>query len=212
MLTEPELDAQIDDWRSTTDYAPAEPAPELMTFQQQILRALAQGAPWNGGLLPLSFQPTPYRVQVKDSAFFAASALECLQLPALLGETIDVNAVCPSNGSAIHLTVTAQGVKSHDPSGCVMSVAVIGQAARDGAGCLVDLRALDRQLTRFFSSAEAAALWLVPYPNVEILQLDRAWHLAAELACLQHDPRISDPTLTTRNNQPDHGQASPLTD
>ena len=33
---------------------------------------------------------------------------------------------------------------------------------------------------------KAAALWLVAYPNVEILQLDQAWRLANELAG-QHD-------------------------
>lgn len=186
MLTEPKPDTQSDSWQSTADYAPVYLSPELLAYQQQILRALAQGGSWNGGLLPLSFQPTPYRVQVKDSAFFAASALECLQLPALLGETIDVTAVCPSNGSAIQLTVTAQGVTCHEPAGCVMSVAVIGQAARNGASSPAAIQDLNRQLTRFFSSAEAAALWLVAYPNVEILQLDQAWRLANELAG-QHD-------------------------
>ena len=178
MLTEPKLDPQVDGWQN----APDEPSPELLAYQQQFLRALAQGEPVKDGFLPLSFQPSPYRVQVKDSTFFAVSALECLMLPALLGEAIDATAVCPSNGAAIHLTVTAQGVTCHEPPGCVMSVALIGPRAGNGASGLGDLRDLNRQLTRFFSSAEAAALWLVPYPQVEILQLDQAWRLAIKIA------------------------------
>ncbi|MGD2078384.1 MAG: hypothetical protein PVH18_08375, partial [Chloroflexota bacterium] len=45
-------------------------APALLMYQQQILRALAQGISWEGGRLPLSFQPSPYQVRVKDSSFF----------------------------------------------------------------------------------------------------------------------------------------------
>jgi hypothetical protein len=188
LLTESNLDTQNNsrleheaEKRTITQSAPA-----LLMYQQQILRALAQGISWEGGRLPLSFQPSPYQVRVKDSSFFATSALECFQLPFLLGETAHVSAVCPSNGSAIQLTVTTQGLTSQDPPGCVISVAVSGQMALDGcaqlANSLTDPEKLIRQLTRFFSSAEAAALWLVAYPSVQIFELDQAWHLAAELA------------------------------
>lgn len=188
MLTGTKLDAQIADWREQEAENPvaAQATPDLLTVEQRFLRALAQGASWEGGRLPLSFQPSPYQVRVKDSNLFAASALECLQLPFLLGETIHVTTVCPSDGLAIQLTITDQGVTSHDPSGCVMSMMVSGQMTLDEpaqlAAILADPQKLIRQLTRFFSSSESAALWLVAYPNVVILQLDQAWRLAAALA------------------------------
>jgi hypothetical protein len=187
MLTEPTPDTRIDDRREpdAISYSGAQPGSESLTYQQQFLRALAQGMPWKGRRLPLSFQPSPYRVRVKDSNFFAASALECLQLPALLGEDVDVTSICPSDGSAIHLTVTTQGVGSHDPPGCVVSVALHELPPGNGSSCLAnnltDPRNLARQQTRFFSSAEAAALWLVAYPNVAVLSLDQAWRLAVDL-------------------------------
>ena len=129
-----------------------------------------------GGRLPFSFQPSPYRVRVKESSFFAASALECLQLPVLLGEAVEVESICPSNGSTIRLTVTGLGVTSHDPAGCVMSLAV-------------------PSLTRFFSSPETAALWLVAYPEAVILRLDQAWQLAIDLTT--HQQRPDGATATT---------------
>jgi hypothetical protein len=186
MLTEPKTKTPVDGWqgRETTGTAAAMPMPELVEYQQQILRALAQDSSWLGGRLPLSFQPSPYRVRVKESAFFASSALACLQLPALLGAAIEVETFCPSNGLAIHLAITDQGVTSHDPAGCVMSFTDVGQASRQSSA---------QQLIRFFSSAEAAALWLVAYPNVEIVQLGQAWRLAARQHWL--DRAAATPTL-----------------
>ena len=153
-------------------------APELLLYQEQLLRALAQGTPWPGGRMPLSFQPSPYRVRVKESSFFAGTALDCLQLPALLGETIQVETVCPTNGRAICLTVTGEGVANCDPPGCVLSLVTPGQMPGSPTASPDDRLKQARQLTHFFSSAEAAALWLVPYADVDILDLDQAWRLA----------------------------------
>ena len=133
------------------------------------------------GRMPISFLPTPYRVRVNESRFFAPTALDCLRLPALLGETIEVESICPSNGTVIQLTITGQGVTILDPPGCVMSVAAPGMAPANAAGNLDDPHSLTRQLAHFFSSPEAAALWLVAYPDVAILDIERAWQLVNDV-------------------------------
>jgi hypothetical protein len=189
MLTEPKLDSLINGRREqgAANYRETQPITDLLAYQQQLLHALAQGGLWMGSRLPLSFQPSPYRVRVKESNFFAASALECMQLPLLLGEGIEVETLCPSTGSTIQLIITDQGVARQSPRDSVMSLAVTGQTSAEPPMSLADLLNLARQQTRFFSSAEAAALWLVAYPDVQILQLDQAWRLATSLAVRRHE-------------------------
>jgi hypothetical protein len=168
--------------QQATPHAPVHPVSELLIYQGQMVRALAQGTPWAGGRMPLSFRSSPYRVRVGESRFFASSALDCLRLPALLGEAIEVASICPSSGRAICLIVTEQGVTRQDPPACVMSLAAPRITLNHLHNSPDGSRGEARDLSRFFSSPEAAALWLVAYPGVELLNLDRAWQLANDVA------------------------------
>ncbi len=163
-------------WRRRQSAAsvPVHPPAELLAYRDEIVRALAQGTSWAGGRVPLSFRSSPYQVRVGESHFFAPSAVDCLRLPALLGESLEVTSVCPSSGQTICLIISEQGVTRRDPPGSVMSLA---SSSISPGRPFDDPRDEDRQLSRFFSSPEAAALWLVAFPGVEILDLDRAWRL-----------------------------------
>ena len=174
MLTGNELDTFVDWWQAQATGV----SPELTAYQDQVLHALAQGTPWAGGRLPLSFQSSPYRVRVNESRFFAGSALDCLQLPFLLGGAVTVESTCPSNGQAIRLVIASQGVTCCDPPGCVLSLVMPGLMSRGAAEGLDDPGNMIRQLSHFFSTAEAAALWLVAYPEAAVLDIDQAWRLA----------------------------------
>lgn len=177
MITEPELETLINrllQVRPATNRG----ASGATTGQDQFLYALAQGTDWSAGRLPLTFQPSPYRVQLKESTFFAASALDCLRLPVLLGDTVTVESTCPSNGTMIHLVITSQGVTMCDPQDSVLSVVIpaasIATLAQELDGPVEPIR----RLVHFFSSAEAASLWSVAYSDHAVLNMEQAWRLA----------------------------------
>lgn len=184
MLSKLKRNIAIDEWQRPQAAVghQAHSVTELLAYQNQMVRALAQGTPWAAGRIPLSFRPSPYQVRVGESRFFAPSALDCLRLPALLGESIEVTSVCPTNGQAICLIITEQGLGSHEPSGCVMSL--VGPRMLPGRmfDRCDDSSNEERQLTHFFSSREAASLWLVAYPGVDVLGIDQAWRLVNGIA------------------------------
>ena len=131
--------------------------------------------------LPISFQATPFNIRVKDSTFFAASALACLSLPALFGETAQITTICPTYGLEIKITVTQDGITTSDPMDCVLSVMVPGKRPGSVYDSIIRSMDLANHLMRFFSSAAAASVWLVAYPGVTILAMDDAWQLAMAL-------------------------------
>ena len=192
MITEPELETLIN---RLLQLQPAKNggASESTNGQEQFLYALAQGTDWSGGRLPLTFQPSPFRVQLKESTFFAASALDSLRLPVLLGGTVTVESTCPSNGTMIHLVISSQGVTICEPKDCVLSVVVpatsIANLAQEPDGPVEPIR----RLVHFFSSAEAASLWSVAYSDHAILNLEQAWRLANLAALGQYRPNLTSP-------------------
>lgn len=181
MVTEADLDTLIFLWQRKV--AADRASPDQAAFTRQLLLSLGQGTPLPDGQMPISFRPTPYRVSVRDSFFYGRSALACLYLPALLGEPVCLETICPAYGSAIQLSVSQKGVTANDPPDCVLSVAVPGMTP----GCAIsgedEPDGAAHQLTRFFSSAEAAALWLVAYPGVAILNINQAWRLVNVIYC-----------------------------
>jgi len=154
---DPGLDELIRHWRQTAGNIQIPPS----------LSALNDPA---GPASPLSLKATSYSIRVRDSRLYSPSALACLYLPAHLAEILFITATCPTYGSEISLTVTPTGVSASDPAGCVLSLVLPGE--KDGQA---------KELMRFFSSSQAAAIWLVPYPDVLILDIHQAWRLAMGL-------------------------------
>ena len=120
--------------------------------------------------VPISLKPTPYLIRTQDSIFYALSPLGCLRLPLSIKETVHVESTCPTNGSKINLTVTQNGVDTSETPQCVMSIATPWIESNN--------KISDKQVSRFFSSAKAASLWLAPYPDVTVLDIEQAWKYA----------------------------------
>ena len=100
-----------------------------------------------------------------------------------------VESRCPSNGTMIHLVITGGGVTICDPLDCVLSVVIPTANIATLSQNLDDVEPI-RRLAHFFSSAEAASLWSVAYPEHAILNMDQAWRLANLAAFGQNRPNL----------------------
>ncbi|MBW2233737.1 MAG: hypothetical protein JRG92_22745 [Deltaproteobacteria bacterium] len=78
----------------------------------------------------LTTRETPHRVRVAEKELYAWCALDTLFIPGLLGETADVESLCPISGEAIRLRVTPGSVESCDPSDAWLSVFLPGGSSR----------------------------------------------------------------------------------
>ena len=151
------------------------------------MRLPERGRPWQQGFsrqasplestAPLSLEQTPFRIRILESVLYAWSAVSCLVIPSLLMEKVGVDTRCPATGGEIKLFIAPEGIQSADPAGCVLSIAPPNySAARAPVGEPSSAIGANRVM-RFFSSRQAASMWLIPYPDVKILNLDEAWRL-----------------------------------
>jgi alkylmercury lyase len=63
----------------------------------------------------LSLIPTAHRFTVGEHQLFTWCAWDTLFLPAMLGESADVESTCPVTGRGVRLTVDPNGVRHFDP-------------------------------------------------------------------------------------------------
>ncbi len=60
--------------------------------------------------------PTAHRFRVNGQHLYSWCALDALFLPGLLGETAEVESICPTTGAAIQLTIAPDGVRAYSPA------------------------------------------------------------------------------------------------
>ena len=71
---------------------------------------------------------TPHRFRVKGRDLYAWCALDALFLPGLLGETAEIQSICPTTGEEIRLTVSPEVEAEYSPPDTVLTIVVPGAA------------------------------------------------------------------------------------
>jgi hypothetical protein len=136
---------------------------------------------------PLSLQRTPFQIQIRESILYAWSAVGCLAIPALLEEKIKVGTICPATGTPIELHLAPGGVDSILPDECVLSITSPSYGADRFLQHADSSTTLANRVMRFFCSRQAASLWLIPYPGVEVLNIFEALRLAEAAFVVSYD-------------------------
>jgi alkylmercury lyase len=121
--------------------------------------------------MALTQKPTPHRFRVEGRDLYAWCALDTLFLPALLGQTAEVESACPITRRNITLTVTPEKIEACNPPEVALSI-VTGECCTPGpqgdfCGQIF-----------FFTSQDAAEAWIGERSGMEILSAADAFTLA----------------------------------
>jgi alkylmercury lyase len=121
----------------------------------------------------LTLVPTRHHIHIKDNDLFAWCAFDTMLIPALVGDTADIESPDPLTGEIIHLTVSPFGVKEFNPATTVLSMVVSGA---ESTGPESDFCSQ----THFFSSQESAEQWQEDHPDVTIMTVEEVDELIHE--------------------------------
>jgi len=119
----------------------------------------------------LSLTPTAHRFTVAGRQLYTWCAWDTLFLPAMLGQSADVESTCPVTGSDVRLTVDPNGVRRLDPRPLWVSfppAATTSTADITGTFCCH---------VHFLATPAAAEHWLSQHPEGTVLDLDDAYEL-----------------------------------
>ncbi len=122
----------------------------------------------------LTLRPTPHRFQVDDRMLYTWCALDALMYPSVLGREVRVESPCAATGVAVRATLTPDSVMAVSPADAVVSLVIpaAGQEVRQ-AFC---------NDVHFFSSAQAARVWLARHSGAVVLPVAAAYELGRLLA------------------------------
>jgi alkylmercury lyase len=121
----------------------------------------------------LTQNATRHCIDIDGRALFAWCAFDCLFLPGLLGRTVAGQSTCPTTDAPIRLTVSPDGIESHDPATTVMSFVIPDETARRE-----NLRQVFCAHINFFADRGAADNWLAAAGEGWVLDLETAFTLA----------------------------------
>jgi alkylmercury lyase len=119
----------------------------------------------------LSHTPTAHRFTVGGRLLNTWCAWDTLFLPAMLGQSADVESTCPVTGSDVRLTVDPNGVRRADPQPLWVSfppATTTSTADITGTFCCH---------VHFLATPAAAEHWLNRHPEGTVLDLDEAYAL-----------------------------------
>jgi len=119
----------------------------------------------------LSLRPTAHRFTVDGRQLYTWCAWDTLFLPAMLGQSADVESSCPVTGSGVRLTVDRSGVRQADPQQLWVSfppAATTSTADITGTFCCH---------VHFLATPAAAEHWLNRHPEGTVLDIDDAYEL-----------------------------------
>jgi alkylmercury lyase len=119
----------------------------------------------------LSILPTPHGFAVAGQQLYTWCAWDTLFLPALLGQSADVQSTCPVTGAEVRLGVTPDGVGSADPKALWLSFPPLGSAS------VADITGSFCCHVHFLAGRAAAARWLSDHPRAAALTLEDAFEL-----------------------------------
>jgi alkylmercury lyase len=131
----------------------------------------------------LTLNPTPHRFRLDGQQLYTWCSLDAIFMPGLLGKTAEVESTCPVTGEAIRLTIAPDGIVASSPEQAVLSITIPGVSCAADDSCSPNKTGPQSDACNqmhFFSSREAAEIWLVDHPGVVIFSLDEAFLLAKE--------------------------------
>ncbi len=130
----------------------------------------------------LSLVPTPHCFQVNGHALFTWCALDALVYPVILQQAAQVASRCPVTGGMVRLTVTPEGIKDLEPPSAIVSLVLPERAA-----VCRDVRGTFCHQVHFFSTPEAASLWLAQHPGAFLLSVEDAYQLGRLVAHYRYE-------------------------
>jgi alkylmercury lyase len=124
------------------------------------------------GLLGLSVQPTPHRLNAGASSAYTWCAWDTLFIPRVIGADITVASHCPVTGTPVELRVSPEGVSAMSPDEVMVSFLAgshaTGECGLAGACC---------SHIHFLSDTAAARRWLASQPAGLVLTKEEARQL-----------------------------------
>jgi alkylmercury lyase len=120
------------------------------------------------GFWGLTAQPVSKHVlRINGQTRYAWCAWDCLFIPGLLGESVQVSSVCPQTGDPIELIVSPRSVEQVKPLSTVLSMLL-----PEVDDCRQDVIASFCHFVHFFKNDEAARKWAATRPGTRIISLD----------------------------------------
>lgn len=124
------------------------------------------------GFFGLSVVPTSHHLTVEGRRLWTWCAVDTLFIPELLGARAEVESRDPEAGQTVHVTVSAAGIESADPSGVVLSMNS-PQTWEVTSACRIMASAC--HFISFFGSRAAGERWQTKHPETVLLTLDEAF-------------------------------------
>ena len=131
--------------------------------------------------MALTLKPTDHKFVVDGQELYAWCAVDTLFLPGLVGETADVESICPATGERIRLRISPTGIESVEPRDTVVSVVIPGTSAACEPGQAKGAGSASCQSMNYFISREAAERHLGADSDVAILDVQEASQLAQKV-------------------------------
>lgn len=125
----------------------------------------------------LSLIPTPHRMWLGGNALYTWCALDTLMYPVLLGQTAQVESVCPVTETVIRLTVDPTNLVQLEPAEAVVSIVVPPYS--DTCCCT---RGDFCNQVHFFSAPDAATAWQRLHPEGFVVPVAEGYRIGQQLA------------------------------
>ena len=132
------------------------------------------------GVMGLSLNDHPHQFTVDGVALKTWCAGDTLFLPAMIGQTADVESASPQTGETIRLTVSPDGIVSTDPAGLALSV----PAEDPGQLTTAELAAIWGTFCHhifFFASVDEGQRWAAERDNIEIYPVEDAYQFVTAM-------------------------------
>lgn len=125
------------------------------------------------GFWGLAARPVSKHVlRINDQTRYAWCAWDCLFIPALLGESVQVRSVCPQTGDPIELIVAGDSVEHVRPATTVLSMLLA-----DVDDSRQDIVSSFCHFVHFFKDEEAARKWAASRAGTRIITLHQGLEL-----------------------------------
>lgn len=132
------------------------------------------------GIMGLSLNDYPHRVQVNGVVLSAWCAEDTLFLPAMLQQTASVESHSPISKEKIRLTVSPQRVEAIRPTSAVMSIVVVDAKEESMASVHAIWMTFCNHIL-FFASREEAEQWAAGRSNIAVVTVDEGFDLGRQL-------------------------------
>ena len=125
------------------------------------------------GFWGLTAQPVSKHIlRINGQSRYAWCAWDCLFIPALLRQRVQVSSVCPQTGHPIGLIVSPSSVQQVQPDSTVLSMRL-----PDVEACRRDVVSNFCHFVYFFKDQEAGLKWTATHPGTRVITIDQGLEL-----------------------------------